>query len=356
MEKSTEKKPKWRWGVFRWLFILVVVANVYASSNYKPIRPHVQVPAESIAGPFILPVLGEIYLTNTIVAMLIADLVLILLAFLVWRAVRRGDMVLSGIAGVMELLIEGLYGLVESTAGKYARRIFPWMATIVLLVLVVNWMELLPGVDSIGVLHEPHHGAPAYETEQVFTVGGLAVTSITEELHPEEGAEGEVHNEGMGFVPFVRVTSTDLNFTLALALVSVVMIQVIGVQAQGLGYFSKFFAFGDFLRMWFKEKLGPFDVLMPLLDIFVGLLETVAEFAKVISFSFRLFGNIFAGAVILFVIGWMVPVVVQSGFLLLEFLVGVIQALVFGMLVMVFMTMATISHADHEEEYAESQA
>jgi F-type H+-transporting ATPase subunit a len=95
---------------------------------------------------------------------------------------------------------------------------------------------------------------------------------------------------------------------------------------------------------------------MPLLNIFVGILETVAEFAKIISFAFRLFGNIFAGAVILFVIGWMVPVVVQSGFLMLEFLVGVIQAVVFGMLVMVFMTMATIAHGDHDEEHAESQA
>ena len=357
MEKSTEKKPKWRWGVFRWLFVLVVIANVYASSNIKPIRPHVQVPAENIAGPFTLPVLGEIYLTNTIVAMLIADLILLVIAFSVWRAVRRGDMVLSGIAGVMELLIEGLYGLVESTAGKYARRIFPWMATIVLLVLVINWMELIPGVDSIGALHEPHHDAPAYPTEEVFSIGSFSVTTIVEaedEQHEEAGES--LQTESMGFTPYVRVTSTDLNFTVALALVSVVMIQIIGVQAQGLGYFTKFLAFGDFGRMWFKEKLGPFDVLLPLLNIFVGLLEFVAEIAKVISFSFRLFGNIFAGAVILFVIGWMVPVVVQSGFLLLEFLVGVIQAVVFGMLTMVFMTMATIAHGDHDEGHAESHA
>jgi F-type H+-transporting ATPase subunit a len=150
----------------------------------------------------------------------------------------------------------------------------------------------------------------------------------------------------------VRVSSTDLNFTIALALISVVMTQVIGLQALGPGYFTKFFAFGNFGRMWIREKLGPFDVLMPLIDIFVGLLEMVAEFAKIISFSFRLFGNIFAGSVLLFVLGSLVPVMVQSGVLLLEFIVGLIQALVFGMLTMVFMTMATMAHDEHDEEHA----
>jgi F-type H+-transporting ATPase subunit a len=84
-----------------------------------------------------------------------------------------------------------------------------------------------------------------------------------------------------------------------------------------------------------------------LLDIFVGLLEFIAEIAKVISFSFRLFGNIFAGSVLLFLIGSLVPVFVQSGVVLFELLVGTIQALVFGMLTMVFMTMATQGHDDH---------
>jgi F-type H+-transporting ATPase subunit a len=125
------------------------------------------------------------------------------------------------------------------------------------------------------------------------------------------------------------------------------MTQVIGVQSLGLGYFKKFFAFGGFLKIWVKERLGAFDVIMPLLDIFVGLLELVAEVAKVLSFSFRLFGNIFAGSVLLFLIGSLVPVFAQSGVVLFELFVGVIQALVFGMLTMVFMTMATQSHEEH---------
>ncbi len=99
--------------------------------------------------------------------------------------------------------------------------------------------------------------------------------------------------------------------------------------------------------MWIQPELGIFDIFMPLLDLIVGLLELVAEFAKILSFSFRLFGNIFAGSVLLFVIGTLIPVFVQSGVLLFEIFVGVIQAAVFGMLTLVFMTMAVASHEEH---------
>jgi F-type H+-transporting ATPase subunit a len=90
-----------------------------------------------------------------------------------------------------------------------------------------------------------------------------------------------------------------------------------------------------------------------LIDFAVGLLEIVSELAKILSFSFRLFGNIFAGSVLLFVMGSLVPVVVQSGFLMLEFFVGLIQAIVFGMLTMVFMAQATQSHHGDAEEHEE---
>lgn len=355
MEKDSQTTPeKRRWGFYRWLIVLLIVGNVFAARAYAPVMPHVQVPPESVSGPFNLPLLGEIHLTNTMLAVLLADVILLLMGFSVWRAVRKGGLVLGGIAGAVEAIMEALYDLVESTAGKWARQVFPWMATIVLMVLVVNWTELIPGVDSVGLLHEPHHGAPAYETEQVLSIGSFHLTTITEEVEADETAAGESEqhpSELLGFTPFIRVTSTDLNFTIALALISVVMTQVIGVRALGPGYFTKFFAFGDFLRMWFRERLGPFDVLMPFIDIFVGILESVAEFAKIISFSFRLFGNIFAGSVLLFVLGSLVPVMVQSGVLLLEFMVGLIQALVFGMLTMVFMTMATMSHDEHGEDH-----
>ena len=140
-------------------------------------------------------------------------------------------------------------------------------------------------------------------------------------------------------VPFVRVASTDLNFTASLAVISVIMTQVIGVQALGGGYFKKFWNTGT---LFSKPIFG-------VIDFAVGLLEVVSEISKVLSFSFRLFGNIFAGSVLLFVIGSLVPVFAQSVFLMLEFFVGLIQAIVFGMLTMTFMSQATQSH-EHADE------
>jgi F-type H+-transporting ATPase subunit a len=118
------------------------------------------------------------------------------------------------------------------------------------------------------------------------------------------------------------------------------MTQVIGIGALGRSYFVKFFNAGGIFS---KPVFGVIDFL-------VGLLEIVSEISKVLSFSFRLFGNIFAGSVLLFVIGYLVPVFAQSGVLLLEFFVGLIQALVFGMLTMVFMSQATQGHGEHGEE------
>jgi F-type H+-transporting ATPase subunit a len=116
------------------------------------------------------------------------------------------------------------------------------------------------------------------------------------------------------------------------------MTQVIGVKAQGINYFTKFF---NTATLWKKPAFGTIDFL-------VGILEIISEFSKILSFSFRLFGNIFAGSVLLFVIGALVPVFVQSGMLVFEFAIGMIQAIVFGMLTMVFMTMATQGHGSEE--------
>jgi F-type H+-transporting ATPase subunit a len=348
VENTQETPTKRRFGLYRWLFVGLIILNVYAVKAFAPILPHIQVPAENVAGPWTFPVLGTMYLTNTLIATLILDVLLILMALAVRRATRKGDMVLSGLPGVIELILEGLYNLVESSAGKWTRKIFPWVATIVLVVLVANWMELIPGVDSIGLLHETHAPVHGYEAQELFRIGNLPVSTIVDS--GAEGGHGDGHEYGV--IPFVRVASTDLNFTVAIALISVLMTQVIGVQALGLGYFKKFFAFGGFGKIWVSQKLGPFDVIMPFLDIFVGLLELIAEIAKILSFGFRLFGNIFAGSVLLFVIGSLIPVFLQSGFVMFELFVGVIQALVFGMLTMVFMTMATQSHDDHEEAHA----
>ncbi|HJW91353.1 MAG TPA: F0F1 ATP synthase subunit A [Anaerolineales bacterium] len=329
-----EKPRKWRWGVNRWLILLFVILSIFAAQAYPPILPHVQLPAEHLTEHplFSLPVIGDFYLTNTLLATLIADILLLLMAITVYRATLSGNLVPKGLAGAVEALLEVIYNLTESTAGKWARTIFPFFATITLLVLVVNWMELIPGVDSIGFLHPSEHGYPVYDilpgVSTIVKAGGEA--------------EGEAHG-GFLLVPFVRVASTDLNFTVALALISVFMVQAIGLRALGAGYLTKFIN----VKTIFTRPI--FGVI----DFGVGILEFVSEFSRILSFAFRLFGNIFAGSVLLFVIGSLVPVFAQSGVLMLEFFVGLIQAVVFGMLTMVFMAQATQGHGEHEEHEEE---
>lgn len=331
---EAKKKTGWRWGVNRWFVLLFIILGAIAARAYPPIQPHVQLPAERLSHEplFTLPVIGEFYITNTLTALLIADVILLLIGYGVWRAVQKaeadGSLVTRGLSGAVEALLEVIYNLTESTAGKWARFIFPWFATITLLVLVANWMELIPGVDSVGLLEPSAHGYPIKDL-------GWAATIV-------EGAAKHGHEAGNTYalVPFVRVVSTDLNFTVSLALIAVFMVQVIGVKAQGLGYFTKFF---NTKTLFSRPIFGVIDFL-------VGLLELVSEFSKILSFSFRLFGNIFAGSVLLFVIGTLVPVFAQSIFLLLEFFVGLIQAMVFGLLTMIFMTQATQGHGEHHEE------
>jgi F-type H+-transporting ATPase subunit a len=324
-----------------------LVVAFLAAGAYAPVMPHVQLPAEKLTHE---PLFGNVYLTNTIVAILIADVIILLIAWSIRRQAKKGVTVFSGIAGVFSVILEYLYSLTESTAGKWTKKIFPWFATIMLLLLVVNWMELIPGVDSIGILEKSDHGFP---TEQV--IPGLVTIVKAENVEGEHSEHGDTHDAGYSLIPFVRVTSTDLNFTVGLALIAVVMIQVMGFQALGLGYLKKFFNVSAAKRLWKTgEKQGyggPFNIMLPLMDIVVGLLEIVAEISKILSFAFRLFGNIFAGAIVLFVIGSIVPVFAQTIFLLLELGVGAIQAFVFGILTMVFMSMATHSHGDHEEAH-----
>jgi F-type H+-transporting ATPase subunit a len=256
-----------------------------------------------------------------------------LIAFGYYRFTKSGSLVPKGFSGAVEALLEVIYNLTQTTAGKWAKTIFPWFATITLLVLVSNWTELIPGVDSIGLLEKVKTGGSNIQT---FSSG---ISTLI------KSAAGTVPaGEGFVVVPFVRVVSTDLNFTVALALIAVIMIQITGIRAQGKAYFSKFW---NTKTLFSKPIFG-------VIDFGVGLLELVSEFSKILSFAFRLFGNIFAGSVLLFVIGSLVPVFAQTGFLMLEFFVGMIQAIVFGMLTMTFMAQATQGHGDehHEEVHA----
>jgi F-type H+-transporting ATPase subunit a len=366
---TENKKGPW-WRKNRYLVLILIILSIYFTGIFPPVRPHIQLPAEPVPSTVALVVGGisvviaialtlitrraEMLLlavwigalsalpfffqfnwTNTIVAVIIADILLMFIAYGVYKASASGKLVPSGFSGAVEALLEMLFNLTEGTAGKWTKSIFPWFATITLLVLVVNWMELIPGVDSIGYFE---HIVVEGEEHGTYTVDLGVVKTIVSDV-----VKGmEVREEAVLFIPFVRVASTDLNFTLALAVTAVVMVQVMGVRAQGGAYFKKFFNTSTFFN---KPIFG-------VIDFGVGILELVSEFSKVLSFTFRLFGNIFAGSVLLFVMGSLLGrmAFLQTGFLMLEFFVGLIQAVVFGLLTMTFMAQATQGHGEHHEE------
>jgi F-type H+-transporting ATPase subunit a len=307
---------KWRYGKKRWIVFGLIALNVLAVNLYPPVTPHIQVAPEHVLHD---PLFGDFYLNNTMIAMVIVDIILIAIAFIVNRAIKSGSLVPGGFASAVEALLEAIYNLTESSAGKYTRKIFPLFATIVLIVLVANMLSLVPGVDSIGVLE---HMEPGHPTQEILP-GVVAIVA----------GEGGYH-----IAPFVRGLATDLNFTLGLALISVAMTQVIGFQANGPGFLFRYF---NVRTLFTKPGFGA-------IDLGVSILELIAEFSKLLSFTFRLFGNIFAGAVLLFLIGTLVPVFAQTLVLLFKFFIGIIQAFIFGMLTMIFMAQATRGHGEEE--------
>ena len=205
--------------------------------------------------------------------------------------VRRLQLVPACIQSVFEAVIEGVLGMMDGVLGerKRSEKYFPLIATIFLFVISSNWFGIFPGFGSIGF--------------------------------------NEIYEGNEVFIPFFRSGAADLNFTLALAIISVISVQFLGIAAIG----------------FFKHAKKYFTFKNPI-ETFVGLLEFISEIAKMISFSFRLFGNVFAGEVLLIIMGFLVPYFVPVPFLFLELFVGFIQALVFAMLTLVFLGMAVSEH------------
>jgi F-type H+-transporting ATPase subunit a len=318
---------------------------------FKPTLPTILLPAEGIPD-------NDSPITNTIIATALADLVILVLFFRGTRKLRKGDAGLvpaSRLQSLVEMIVEALYNLAEGILGSKARKVFWLGATIFIFVLVANWMELLPGFDSIGIIEPAHGDLTGYEKDTVLGIPvllGPMEEEHEEEPEAQEAGHGEAHeaeheeHAAHGYVlrPFLRAANTDLNVTLALALVSVVFIQIYSIRELGLGGFL-----GRFIQ---TKRLGEGNP-MGAIDFVVGILETIAEVAKIISFAFRLFGNIFAGQVLLFVMGFLIPFV-SFGILIfwgLEIFVGAIQALVFMMLTFVFLAVAMTGHGDHEGEH-----
>ncbi|MCK9186867.1 F0F1 ATP synthase subunit A [Candidatus Gracilibacteria bacterium] len=242
--------------------------------------------------------IGEFAVRNTHITSVLTFLV-ILIAVLFLRR-KKYQLVPSGIQNLFEMLIGTLFDFFNQVVGdeEKTRKFFPIVTTIFLYVILSNWMGLLPGFGSIGI----------WETHEGHEI----------------------------LVPILRSNFADVNMTFALALISVTACQVFGFSMLGLkGYGGKFFVNP------LKNPIG----------CFVGILELVSEFAKMISFSFRLFGNVFAGEVLLLVISFLVPYVAPLPFYGLEIFVGFIQALVFAFLTLVFLKIATTGHGHDAHEH-----
>lgn len=222
--------------------------------------------------------IGEFAVTNALLTSWIVVGILFLLTL-------RFSTSLKKVPSKGQLLVEFPFAymknLAESVAGEKAKMFLPLIMTYFLFILISNWIGLLPGVGTIGI---KEHGA---------------------------------------LIPLFRAPTADLNTTLALAVVSVASIQYFGVKTLGFKYFGKFF-----------------NLKNPIYT-FVGILELISEISKVISFAFRLFGNIFAGEVLLTVIAFLIPVIAPIPFYGLELFVGLIQAFVFAILSLVFLNIAT---------------
>ncbi len=339
---ETKKRTPWR----RWIVLVLMVfgcaigggLSKYGIPGIRATRPEISFAPERLIEEPILENflgLGPLYLVNTLPTLGISIFLIGLIAFLTMRSLKRSqksDFIPRGIGNVMEGLLEIIYNMTEGSVGaKWTRMVFPWFATIMIYVLFVNLLKLLPGFESIGVLH-PAHGE-GHPTQWIWTVFGIKVVNIL----PTVVDEG-----GYVLAPYFRGVSVDLNFTVALAVVAVIAVQVIGFRAQKFGYLKKFFNFGNVFKVPF---FGVIDLLM-------GFLELILEFFKIISFAFRLFGNMFAGVALVAIASALIGFVsiVPSMLFLFELFVGVIQAFVFGILTMVFMAMATAGHG-HEEEH-----
>ncbi|HEY91805.1 MAG TPA: F0F1 ATP synthase subunit A [Dehalococcoidia bacterium] len=269
--------------------------------------PHVQLPAEVIFH------IGGFAVTNTIIASWITVIVLLVLVYAITHRIK---LIPTRLQSLLEFALEWLLNLCTDVAGeKNGRRFFPVITTIFLFILMNSWISLVPGFGSI-------------------------TRAVTE--------HGETH-----ILPVLRGANTDINFTLALALISFVFVEYLGISNGGLRYFTKFInvrrfghGVGQLLRGKVKSGFG--DIFMGGIDMFVGVLEGIGEMVRIISFTFRLFGNMLGGEILILMMIFLMPWLLAIPFYGLELLVGMVQALIFGGLTLVFAVMAIMSHEQEE--------
>ena len=323
--------------------------------------------------------IGGLAVTNTMFTSWCVVLLLIAISFFTRRGLK---LIPSGFSAYVEGAVVAFLSIAESVAGPVnGRRFFPLVGTIFFFVLTSNYVGLLPMNNIIGK-PEPGHGVKQvvfsqtsvpllgevayipFKPTQIDTaagehpilpagseaghgaaLGSRGEAAVSREPVATTPAAPAAEEEGAGqfsgaLSPWFRSVNTDVNAPLAIAIFSFIFVEFWGLQSLGPGYLKKFFAFDAIF------KKGPFGII----DIFVGLLEMVSELSRMVSFTFRLFGNVFAGEVLLLMMAFLVPFVLVDVFYALELFVGLIQAFVFAMLTLVFAVTAVSHHGGEEHE------
>ncbi|HBI50494.1 MAG TPA: hypothetical protein DDY21_01450 [Candidatus Moranbacteria bacterium] len=249
---------------------------------------------------------GNFTITNSLIMSWITVAILVTFFVLVGKRASKKTKKMSGVQNIFEILLEQALSLADSVTGsrKKTGKFLPVVLSLFLFILVNNWLGLLPGVGTIGFV--------------------------------ETGLHGKV------FIPFLRGATADLNTTLAISLFAVILSHILGVVWVGAwNHFNKFFNIKAFLQIFKKGRKEPILIMVNPIKAFVGLIEVVGEIAKIASLSLRLFGNIFAGEVLLASMMAISAFLLPIPFMFLELIVGIVQALVFAILTLAFMSIAT---------------
>jgi F-type H+-transporting ATPase subunit a len=268
--------------------------------------------------------IGSFGVTNSLINSTVTVILFALFAFFLNRAMKKGytkNLIPTGIVNFFESILEVIISYIDGVTKdrKKSLKFLPIVGTLFLFILISNWLGQFPGTGSF-VRYLPHEG----------------------------------HIVG---IPVLRPATSDLNLTLAMALFAVISSHLLGVFAIGFfKYANKFIKLGDIYNA--LKSMSPMKVMVAVIEFFVGLIEVFSEAAKVVSLSLRLFGNIFAGEVLMTVMAWLIAYFIPLPFIALEILVGIVQATVFSMLTLVYLSIATTdvrAHDDsgrHEEGHA----
>ena len=247
--------------------------------------------------------IGSFEITNSLATSVLALSIIVIFSLLIKKSIKK---VPTGWQNAMEMIIEGFLGIFDSVTGSRQKslKFAPVVLAFFFFILINNWLGIIPGVGSIG---------------QVVS-----------------------HNGEKVFVPYLRGGTADLNTTLALATLGVVLSHIIGVITVGWWkYLNKFINIKALLEIPGKIRKDPMIIFINPIKFFVGFIEIISELAKIASLSFRLFGNVFAGEVLLASMSAILAFGVPIPFMFLEILVGLIQALIFAMLILTYLTIST---------------